>query len=223
MTRGRLEAFSDGVLAVAITLLVLDLHVDAGPGHASLAHQLGRLWPQLAAYVVSFLVIGVIWVNHHALCALISRVDRQLMFLNLILLLFVTTVPFTTAVLADFFTDGGTDARLAVLCYGLSSIGMALAFTAMLRHIITHDLLYRPVDEATGRLAVRRFGLGSLLYPIVTLLGLLWPPLALVGMGALALYYVAERTTIVPGEGDDAVEGAADTDSGADDVIRPGS
>jgi hypothetical protein len=87
MEKGRAEAFSDGVLAVAITLLVLDLHVDA-TGHGSLSHQLGQTWPSFAAYVVSFFVIGVIWVNHHALFALIDRVDRVLLFENLMLLMF---------------------------------------------------------------------------------------------------------------------------------------
>src|SRR6201992_2175879 len=93
LTKGRVEAFSDGVLAVAITLLVLDLHVDTG-GSESLAHQLGDKWPSFAAYVVSFFVIGVIWVNHHALFSLIASVDRTLLFYNLLLLMFVTTIPF---------------------------------------------------------------------------------------------------------------------------------
>src|SRR5512140_3700214 len=114
MDKGRAEAFSDGVLAVAITLLALDLHVDV-TGHGSVAHQLRERWPTFAAYVVSFFVIGVIWVNHHALFALIDRVDRVLLFENLLLLMFVTTLPFTTSTLADFVRAGGADARWAVL------------------------------------------------------------------------------------------------------------
>ena len=138
MDRGRLEAFSDGVLAVAITLLVLDLHVDASEGHPSLGHQLRLLWPQISAYVVSFLVIGVIWVNHHALCLLIGTVDRTLLFVNLVLLLFVTTLPFTTSVLADFIgRHGGADARWAAALYGVSNTGMAFAFTAMLHRMVS--------------------------------------------------------------------------------------
>jgi uncharacterized membrane protein len=78
MDKGRAEAFSDGVLTVAITLLALDLHVEA-TGHGTLVHQLGQAWPSFVAYVVSFFVIGVIWVNHHALFALIDRVDRVLL------------------------------------------------------------------------------------------------------------------------------------------------
>jgi uncharacterized membrane protein len=198
MDRGRLEAFSDGVLAVAITLLVLDLHVDAGEGKPSLVHQLGALWPQISAYVVSFLVIGVIWVNHHALCLLLGRVDRGLVFVNLMLLLFVTTLPFTTSVLADFIRDGGADARWAALLYAISNTGMAFAFTAMLHRMVSRNLLRQPVPPDVGARAVRRFGLGSVLYPMAGLLGVVWPPLVLIMTGGLAGYYVFEHTAILP-------------------------
>ena len=86
MNSSRLEAFSDGVFAVAITLLALDLTV-AGPGHGngSLAHQLGHHWPSFAAYAVSFFIIGITWVNHHDLFTTFATVDRMLLFLNLLL------------------------------------------------------------------------------------------------------------------------------------------
>src|SRR6201995_5496749 len=105
MGKGRLEAFSDGVLAVAITLLVLDLHASVGQkdaeGHVlSLWDQVHEQWPAYLAYLISFFVIGVIWINHHALCALLVRVDRALLFYNLVLLLWVSTIPFTPSVLA---------------------------------------------------------------------------------------------------------------------------
>ena len=140
--KARAEAFSDGVLAVAITLLVLDLHVEA-TGHGSLSRQLAQTWPAFAAYLVSFFVIGVIWVNHHALFALIHRVDRVLLFENLTLLMFVTTLPFTTSTLATFVREGGANARWAVLLYGISNIGMAFGFTAMLSRIVAP----RPAGE----------------------------------------------------------------------------
>ena len=108
MGTGRLEAFSDGVFAVAITLLVLDLHVDPASGR-TLAAQLGAEWPAFAAYSLSFLVIGVVWVNHHALLSLAARTDRKLLFYNLILLMWVAVIPFTTATLADYLRDGGAD------------------------------------------------------------------------------------------------------------------
>ena len=93
MDRSRLEAFSDGVFAVAITLLALNLAVP-GPGHGALLQQLGSHWPAFVAYVISFFTIGIIWVNHHALVRNIAVVDRTLLFLNLLLLAFVVAIPF---------------------------------------------------------------------------------------------------------------------------------
>jgi hypothetical protein len=120
---------------------------------------------ELVAYVVSFFVIGVIWVNHHALFALIDRVDRVLLFENLVLLMFVVTVPFTTSALADFIPEGGSSARWAVLLYGISNIGMAFGFTAMLSRIVHRGLLVKPVPPDVGNKAILRFGLGTIAYP----------------------------------------------------------
>ena len=116
MDRSRLEAFSDGVFAVAITLLVLNLAV-AGPGtpghlNPPLLHQLGRLWPSFAAYVVSFFMIGIIWVNHHVLIRSFKEVDRTLLFLNLILVMFVVLIPFATATVADYRLSNSRDGRV---------------------------------------------------------------------------------------------------------------
>jgi uncharacterized membrane protein len=112
MERGRLEAFSDGVFAVAITLLVIDLAIPE-PGHVALGRQLARHWPSFAAYGVSFLTIGIIWVNHHALFRNIAAVDRVMLFLNLLLLFFVVTIPFATATVAAYLRSTGADASLA--------------------------------------------------------------------------------------------------------------
>jgi len=103
----RVEAFSDGVLAIAITLLVLDLRVPLRDGlHTSLAHALARQWPSYAAYVTSFLIIGIIWVNHHAVFGYLGAADRMLLFLNLVLLMFVAAIPFTTSLFAEYLTAG---------------------------------------------------------------------------------------------------------------------
>jgi uncharacterized membrane protein len=121
--RGRLEAFSDGVFAVAITLLALNLAV-AGPGHGPLAHQLADRWPAFVAYLISFFTIGIIWVNHHALLSNVVVVSRRLLFLNLLLLLFVVMVPFATATVADYLAHGDFDAKVAVAVYGIVLEGM---------------------------------------------------------------------------------------------------
>ena len=112
MDRSRLEAFSDGVFAVAITLLALNLTV-AGPGHGKLLDQLGSRWPAFLAYLISFFMIGIVWVNHHVLVRAIAAVDRTLLFLNLVLLLFVVLIPFATATVADYLAAHGLDAQVS--------------------------------------------------------------------------------------------------------------
>ena len=115
---------------MAITLLALDLTVPR-PGHGELLTQLGDHWPQFAAYVVSFFTIGIIWVNHHARVSLIVVVDRTLLFLNLVLLLFVVLIPFATATMATYLTSGSEESHIAMAVYAVVLEGMALSFTAM--------------------------------------------------------------------------------------------
>lgn len=194
MTRARLEAFSDGVMAVAITLLVLDLHVDP-KAPQSLGAQLVAEWPSFAAYLVSFLVIGVIWVNHHALIRRADRVDRLLLFYNLLLLMFVTSVPFTTATLAGFVAHGNTDdVRVAVLLYGAAMTGMAVAFTLLFARIIRFEVTPEPLSARQRLRSIARFGIGTILYPVVALVGLLNAPLMLGIYGALSVYYMFNQT-----------------------------
>ena len=119
MGTDRLEALSDRVLAVAITLLVLGLQVPV-PGRGSLASQLARAWPSFAAHLVSFLVIGIIWVNHHALLHNIAHIDRTAMFVNVLLLMSVTAIPFSTETLHH----GVRDSHLAAAIYGLPVLGV---------------------------------------------------------------------------------------------------
>ena len=199
MGKTRAEAFSDGVLAVAITLLVLDLKLDFASGHRSVAHQLRETWPTFAAYALSFLVIGVIWVNHHALFTLVVRVDRLLLFANLLLLMFVTTIPFTTATLADTLRLGGADARWGAVLYGISMEGMSIGYTVLLWHMMRRNLMQHPVPAGEQRTVLLRFGLGLLLYPVVTVIGLFSAPIMLVAYFVLTLYYMFEQTPL-PGQ-----------------------
>src|SRR6202012_5618033 len=111
------------------------------------AHQIGTDWPTYAAYFVTFFVIGVIWVNHHALFALADKTDRMLLFYNLLLLLAVTSLPFATSVLADYLRVGGADDRLAVIIYGAVSELMSIGFALMLPRMVTGGLLIKPVSH----------------------------------------------------------------------------
>src|ERR1700721_4467437 len=121
---GRLEAFSDGVFAVAITILALSLSV-AGPGKGQpgLAVLLGEHWPAFAAYAVSFAAIGIVWVNHHTLFKNFSEIDRALLFLNLLLLFFVVAIPFATSTFAAYLRQGGHRGTLAAVGYQGGVVG----------------------------------------------------------------------------------------------------
>jgi len=107
----RIEAFSDGVFAIAITLLVLTLQVP--DVHGGLWHALLDEWPQFAGYLTSFAIIGIMWVNHHSMFRMIVRSDRILLFLNLLLLLWTALLPFPTNLIARYLGDGGADAAVA--------------------------------------------------------------------------------------------------------------
>jgi len=197
MDRGRLESFSDGVFAVAITLLALNLTV-AGPGHGRLLNLLGHSWPAFAAYVVSFFTIGVIWVNHRSLFSGLARVDRVLLFLNLLLLLFMVAIPFTTATLSDYLRRGGENAHIAAALYGLVMTGMGISFALIFNWAIRRGLMIETMTKKARRDAQLRFGLGMVVYIIATGVSFLSAPAALVCYGAVAAYYVLEHTPAGP-------------------------
>ena len=199
MDKARLEAFSDGVFAVAITLLALDLAV-AGPGHGSLAHQLGDRWPSYAAYVVSFFVIGITWVNHHTLFKSLATTNRFLLFLNLTLLLFIVAIPFGTATMAAYLRGGGNDAHLAAALYAGILEGMALAFSAIFIWSIRADeRRHAPLPPGAVRAAIVRFTIGSLFYLVALVVAFVSPAATLAIVGAMALYYMFEQTPTTPG------------------------
>ena len=199
MSRGRLEAFSDGVLAVAITLLALNLAID-GPGHGPLLDQLGRRWPAFAAYLVSFFIIGIVWVNHHALVHNIAVVDRKLLFLNLTLLLFVVMIPFATATAARYLTSGDQDAHVAMALYGVVLLGMALSFASMFGWSLGEGRMHESVPQDARASAWIRFSFGSLAYIVAIVVAFISAPASLAIIALVAVYYVFERTP-TPGGG----------------------
>jgi len=194
MERDRLEAFSDGVVAVAITLLALDL-VVAGPGHGSLLKQLGDHWPSFIAYLISFFTIGIIWVNHHDLVKNIARVDRTLLFLNLVLLLFVVAIPFATSTMAKYLTSDNQDAHVAMAIYGVAFEGMALSFAAIFAWSLGGEgRLLRPVPLNARGSTWLRFSIGGIVYLLAIGVAFLSAPVALAIIGVVAVYYIFQRT-----------------------------
>ena len=191
MDSGRLEAFSDGVFAVAITLLALNLAV-AGPGHGPLARQLVSHWPSFAAYFVSFLTIGIIWVNHHTLFKNFSEIDRTLLFLNLLLLFFVVAIPFATATIAAYLSRGGADASLAAAVFQAVFEGMSLSFGLVFWWSIRREHL--KIAPAGTRSAIIRFGAGNVAYAAAIGIAFLSAPASLLVSALVAGYYVIEQT-----------------------------
>ena len=193
MSTDRLETFSDGVIAIAITLLVLELHVPTETG-GELWPALLRQWPSYLAYLVSFAVIGIIWVNHHGILALVAKVDRPLLYLNLLLLLAVAGIPFPTALLAEHLQSPEVDANVAAAVYGGWATFVALSFNLMWRWIVRDArLIHGHVDLAALRANTRRFSLGVLIYPVTIGIAFLSPILALTVHGLLAVYYVVDQ------------------------------
>lgn len=193
MQRGRLEAFSDGVFAVAITVLVFNL-VISGPGHGPLLRQLADHWPSFVAYVISFFTIGIIWVNHHALMDNIARVDRKLLFLNLLLLLFVVAIPFATGTMAAYLTTNDEDARVAMVLYALVLEAMSLSFGAIFAWSLGEGRTHHPLPRNARTGAYVRFTIGSLVYLVAAAAALISAPVALAIIGLIAVYYIFEQT-----------------------------
>jgi uncharacterized membrane protein len=195
MSRGRLEAFSDGVFAVAITLLALNLAVK-GPGHGNgtLAYQLGHQWAAYTAYLISFFTVGIIWVNHHMLLSNVLIVTRLLLFLNLVLLLFVVLIPVATGTVGDYLSGGGFDAKVAVAVYGIVLTGMSVGFSGIAEWSLGEGRTRVPVPPDRRWAARVRFMSGGLVYLLVVGLAFVSAPVALGLSGLVAVYYVFERT-----------------------------
>jgi uncharacterized membrane protein len=190
----RVEAFSDGVIAIAITLLVLDIKVPAVGEAGSLADALASRWPAYAAYVVSFLTVGVMWANHHTLMEHVRRADRGLLLVTVFFLMAVSFVPFPTAVLAEHLAGGhGAPARdrtTAALLFGGTYVATGLAFNALWAYARRRGLLH-DADHPAVRAITARYRLGPWVYLGLTLLALASVPASVAGLAALAAYWAA--------------------------------
>ncbi|HEY1596013.1 MAG TPA: TMEM175 family protein [Thermoleophilaceae bacterium] len=189
MPTTRLETFSDGVIAIAATLLILDVHASGSPLGKALVH----IWPSYLAYALSFTVIGIIWVNHHAVIGQLGQVDRRFLFINLFFLMVVAFIPFPTQLVAENIRHGGTDARDAVLAYGVTCTMMAVAYNVMWFYAIHERRLLKPdADPKVVASITSSFRPGIPIYFGATLLAFASPALSLSVFGALALFYVFE-------------------------------
>lgn len=192
---GRTEAFSDGVFAVAITLLVLNIKIpglDAPGGQllgdTSLWQTLGNEWPMLAAYVTSFATIGVMWLNHHRLYSHIKHTDTVLLLLNILLLLVIVFIPVPTALVAEYLVH--LDQHAAALLYSGTMVILAVCFNLLWRYASYHNrLLGKNADTQAVKAISRQYWGGPLAYLIAFVLALFNTPASLILNFLLALFF----------------------------------
>jgi uncharacterized membrane protein len=192
MSKGRVEAFSDGVFAVAATLLIFNVQVDkTAPG--GLLAALLAAWPKYAAYVAGFLTIGVMWMNHHGLFERIAHLDRTLQFFNLLLLMAIVFIPFSTAELGANIQIA-KDANTAASLYALNAFVIAILFGVVWSYALWRPGLLAPnIDRRAALRASPRFSVGSVVYLACIPLGQLSPIAVVIACAALAVYYAFER------------------------------
>ena len=187
---GRLEAFSDGVFAIVVTLLIIEVHLPAlvGSGNDAMWRALAEIAPKLLSFTVSFATIAIYWVNHHHFFSRVDHSDWKLLWANNLLLFFLTVVPFTTAVVGDHPTE-----PVAVFIYGLNLGLAATAFSLMGWYVFFKgDLVSPAVTMDERRREWRRSAVGAAVYLGAGLLGLVAVPLALV------MYAVIPFAWVVP-------------------------
>jgi uncharacterized membrane protein len=182
----RLVTFSDAVLAITITLLVLEIRPPSDYGN--LPHELLALWPSYLAYAVTFLFIGQVWANHHVMFDHVRVADRVVLLLNTLLLMVVAFLPFATSVLAGALRSGQGE-RTAVVFYGLAFDLTALTFNAVWQYATRHALLSDTLDAAGATAIGRRFQLALAWLTTGVVLGLALPVLGVVVIAAFNAFY----------------------------------
>ena len=195
MNTGRLETFADGVFAIAATLLILsvDGHFGSCAPADPLAKQLLCSWPSYVAYVVSFLTIGIIWVNHHTVMDQIDHADRTLLMLTVGFLMIVAFIPFPTRLVAESIQGDG--AKAATIAYGLTLTLTAVLFNAVWFYAARDGRLLRAdADPLTVRGISRTFVFGPWIYLAVTAVAARYPVAGAIGFGLFALFWVIESS-----------------------------
>jgi uncharacterized membrane protein len=199
MTRSRLEAFADGVFAIAATLLIIDVGLPTDLS-GSLRSELLDLWPQYFAYVVSFVTIGIMWVNHHRVMRQLERIDEPFVFLNLGLLLCIAFVPFPTRVLAEFVrTDDG---NAAAVLYGITMTITSIFFGSIWFYAARWGRLLHPEADPKMVSGITRSYLpGAPIYASAMLIGLVSAEASALLYGLIALFYMVSSSIFGTDEG----------------------
>lgn len=187
MNRSRVEAFSDGVFAIAITLLVLT--ISEPTSFLNLGTQLAHRWPSFFAYAVSFAIIGIMWINHHAVLENVRQIDRKFVYLNFLLLMTIAFLPYTTGVLGGALASGESTRTAAVFYSSVMAIN-AYAWVALwLYASVGRRLLDQKLPESLRSIVTKLFGVGVILYTIAVGVAFLNAYVALALQALFAIYY----------------------------------
>jgi uncharacterized membrane protein len=219
MSKHRLEAFSDGVFAVAITILALDLRVPDAlllQRHHGLWGAIRFQWPTYAAYGTSFVVIGIIWISHNGVFRNIKVIDRAVLFFNLFLLMVVVAIPFGTATVAQYLREGHAG-NVAVAIYSAIMLAHALVWMALWWWVSRHPaLLADHVDPDLAGKALWRFGVGTPVYAAAVGFSFVSARFTLLGHFVIAIIYSFEQLRVErtdSGESPSAVDGLLQVDA----------
>jgi uncharacterized membrane protein len=199
---GRVEAFSDGVLAIAITLLVLEIKLP-GDAYEHLGRSLGHEWPSYLAYVTSFLTIGGIWMAHHGLFSRLNSVDLTLTQINLLLLMVVSFLPFPTGLLAGALHSSDRSERIAIGVYGGTLLLSQVAYGALIRYALKHPELHdrELMLDSPPPARQRDANQGGLFYALAIAAGVTFVPkfaaVAYLVIGARALFVSGGRRSLL--------------------------
>ena len=190
MPKTRLEAFADGIFAIAATLLTLNLAVTEGH---PLGHELLIIWPQYAAYAISFVTIGIIWINHHTVMHQVAHVDRTFLTLSVLFLAVIAFIPFPTRLLAQHIQDDGAEA--AALLYGSTLTLTAIFFNVIWRYAAWgRRLLRQDAEEKAVQGISRSYALGPPIYLAATVVAFKSPVASAALFGVLAIFYTLESS-----------------------------
>jgi uncharacterized membrane protein len=196
MGPGRLHALIDGVFAIAVTLLVLDL--PQLPGSENFVHRLLAGWPSYLAYLISFATIGIVWIEHQGMMSAVRFVNRRFLERTLLFLLFVSIIPWPTALAAEHIRQGGSSARAVAVLYAATMMLMGLSIASSWRYLAKHEQLIAEPARAAMPAGGRRALLGALAYIPAIGLAFPTPALSLALDGAIAIYFAVSRSE-VPG------------------------
>ena len=191
MNTSRIETFADGVFAIAATLLILNVDAQISEDVHDLGTELLHIWPSYLAYAVSFVTIGIMWINHHTVMSQIDRTDRRFLVATVGLLLCIAFVPFPTRLVAEHIRGEG--AQDAALAYGFTMVATAIMFSITWFYASRGKRLLRPdADPAIVTGISRSYLPGPGIYLAATLIAFASPATSVVLFMAIALFYVIE-------------------------------